>query len=226
MKSQIKTLTAWLIMGVFILMNTISLEASPSLVNIGVGTRGNIVVINARLLDGFTTSIEEAIESGVPITFTFETELRQVNNFWNDNLISSNTINHTIEYDSLKKVYRFTAIGKGIKRKIATRNKQKYQQMMLTLKNIPISSIRRLGFKEKYYVRIKASLDTNEFWFPFNHLFFFLPFDNFDGEWAESSPLSIDPDLAFAKDVKSGKDRSKNKTNFEGTKNVVRSFNK
>ncbi len=226
MESKTKILTAWLIMGVFILINAITVEASPSLVNIGVGTRGKIVVINARLLDGFTASIEEAIESGVPITFTFETELRQVNNFWNDSLISSNTINHTIEYDSLKKVYRFTALGKGIKRKIATRNKQKYQQMMLTLENIPISSIRRLDFKEKYYVRIKASLETNEFWFPFNHLFFFLPFDNFDGEWAESSPLSIDPDLAFAKDVKDNKDRSKNKTIFEGTKNVVRSFNK
>ena len=226
MESKTKILTAWLIIGVFTLMNAITLEASPSLVNIGVGTRDNIVVINARLLDGFTTSIEEAIESGVPITFTFETELRQVNNFWNDSLISSNTINHTIEYDSLKKVYRFTALGKGIKRKIATRNKQKYQQMMLTLKNIPISSIRRLGFKEKYYVRIKASLETNEFWFPFNHLFFFLPFDNFDGEWAESSPLSIDPDIAFAKRSKNDKDRSKNKISFEETKNVVRSFNK
>ena len=226
MKSKTKILTAWLILGIFFLMNTITLEASPSLVNIGVGTRGKIVVINARLLDGFTTSIEEAIESGVPITFTFETELRQVNNFWNDSLISSNTINHTIEYDSLKKVYRFTALGKGVKRKIATRNKQKYQQMMLTLKNIPISSIRRLGFKEKYYVRIKASLETNEFWFPFNHLFFFLPFDSFDGEWAESSPLSIDPDLAFAKDLKSDENKSKNKTSFEGTKSVVRSFNK
>ena len=131
MQSKTKILTTWLIMGLFILMNAITLEASPSLVNISVGTRGKIVVINARLLDGFTNSIEEAIESGVPITFTFETELRQVNNFWNDSLISSNTINHTIEYDSLKKVYRFTALGKGIKRKIATRNIQKYQQMML-----------------------------------------------------------------------------------------------
>ena len=226
MEYKAKTLVALIIMGSFILMNALTIEASPSLVNIGVGTRGHVVVINARLLEGFTPSIEEAIESGVPITFTFETELRQVNSFWNDSLISSNTINHTIEYDSLKKVYRFTALGKGIKQKIATRNKQRYQQMMLTLENIPISSVRRLNFKEKYYVRIKASLETNEFWFPFNHLLFFLPFDNFDGEWAESSPLSIDPDLAFAKDVKSDKDRSTNRTNFERTKNVVRSFNK
>jgi len=170
--------------------------------------------------------IEEAIESGVPITFTFEAELRQVNDFWNDTLISSNTINHTIKYDSLKKVYRFTEFGKGVKRKIATRNKQKYQQMMLTLDNIPISSARRLNFNEKYYVRIKASLETDRFWFPFNHLFFFLPFDSFDAAWAESSPLSIDPDLAFARDITRDKGRGKNKSTFGQTKDVVRSFNK
>ena len=226
MVSKSKNLATWIVMTVFILMNTFTVEAAPSLVNIGVGTKGKIVVINARLLEGFTDSIEEAIESGVPITFTFEAELRQVNDFWNDTLISSNTINHTIKYDSLKKVYRFTEFGKGVKRKIATRNKQKYQQMMLTLSNIPIASARRLASNEKYYVRIKANLETDSFWFPFNELLFFLPFNNFNSAWAESSPLSIDPDLDFAKTAKNNKIGSKNKRNFEGTNYVVRSFNK
>jgi hypothetical protein len=226
MISKLKTLSAWLVIMIIILMGVFTVEAAPSLVNIGVGTKGKIVVINARLLEGFTDSIEEAIESGVPITFTFEAELRQVNDFWQNTLISTNTISHTIKYDSLKKVYRFTELGKGVKRKIATRNKQKYQQMMLTLENIPISSARRLNFNEKYYVRIKASLEMDRFWFPFNHLFFFLPFDSFNAAWTESSPLSIDPDLAFARDNSSLKDRNKNKRIFGGTKHVVRSFNK
>jgi len=226
MISKLKILSAWLVIMIIILMGIFTVEAAPSLVNIGVGTKGKIVVINARLLEGFTDSIEEAIESGVPITFTFEAELRQVNDFWQNTLISTNTISHTIKYDSLKKVYRFTELGKGVKRKIATRNKQKYQQMMLTLDNIPISSARRLNFNEKYYVRIKANLEMDRFWFPFNHLFFFLPFDNFNAAWTESSPLSIDPDLAFARDNSSLKDRNKNKRIFGGTKHVVRSFNK
>ena len=226
MISKLKILSAWLVIMIIILMGVFTVEATPSLVNIGVGTKGKIVVINARLLEGFTDSIEEAIESGVPITFTFEAELRQVNDFWQNTLISTNTISHTIKYDSLKKVYRFTELGKGVKRKIATRNKQKYQQMMLTLDNIPISSARRLNFNEKYYVRIKASLEMDRFWFPFNHLFFFLPFDSFNAAWTESSPLSIDPDLAFARDNSSLKDGKKNKRIFGGTKHVVRSFNK
>ena len=142
-------------------------------------------MINARLVEGFTDDIEEAIEDGIPITFTFEAELRQANTLWNDTLISSNTIKHVIKYDSLKRVYRFTEIGKGVKRKIATRNKQKSQKMMLTLSNIPIASIRRLASNEKYYIRIKANLEADSFWFPFNELLFFLPFNNFNSAWAE-----------------------------------------
>ena len=98
--------------------------------------------------------------------------------------------------------------------------------MMLTLSNIPIASARRIASNEKYYVRIKANLETDSFWFPFSELFFFLPFNNFNSAWAESSPLSIDPDLDFVKTGRNNKKKNKNKINFEGTNHVVRSFNK
>jgi len=125
MASKHKHLALLTLMTVLLLMNELTVEAAPSLVNIGVGTNGKTVVINARLVEGFTKNIEDAIEDGIPITFTFEAELRQATSLWNDTLISSNTIKHLVKYDSLKRVYRFTELGKGVKRKIATRNKQK-----------------------------------------------------------------------------------------------------
>jgi hypothetical protein len=201
-------------------------EASPSLVNIGVGTKGKIVVMNARLVDGFNDSIMDAIENGIPISFTFTVELRQKNNLWNDTLVSSNTINHIIQYDSLKKVYRFSESGKGVKRKIITRNKERYQKLMLKLENIPIASIRRLTSNEKYYIRVKANLETDHMWFPFNHLFSYLPFNNFEASWAESSPLSINPNLVFSKNKLRKKPSRNNIKQFKEINPVVRSFNK
>ncbi|HIF02975.1 MAG TPA: DUF4390 domain-containing protein [Nitrospinaceae bacterium] len=226
MEIRLKNFTALIILTTHLLIGVLTVEATPSLVNIGVGTNKQTVVINARLVEGFTPDIEEAVENGIPLTFIFEAELRQANYLWNDTLISRNIIKHVIKYDSLKQVYRFTETGKGVKRKIATRNKQKSQKMMLTLSNIPIASARRIASNEKYYIRIKASLETDSFWFPFSELLFFLPFNNFNSAWAESSPLSIDPDLDFAKTGRNSKKRSKNKINFEGTNHVVRSFNK
>jgi len=225
MASKLKGLASLLVMTVLLHMSELIVEAAPSLVNIGVGTNGKTVVINARLVEGFTDDIEDAVEDGIPITFTFEAELRQANTLWNDTLISSNTIKHVMKYDSLKRVYRFTELGKGVKRKISTRNKQKSQKLMLTLSNIPIASTRRLDFNEKYYIRIKANLETDSFWFPFNELLFFLPFNNFNSAWAESSPLSIDPNIDATTTAKNNKVRKKNKRNLKGTNNIVRSFN-
>lgn len=218
--------TSLIAIVVWFTMTTVTLAASPSLVNIGVGTKGKIVVMNARLVDGFTDSISEAIENGVPMTFTFEIELRQENMMWNDTLVSSNIVKHKINYDSLKKVYRFSEMGKGVKRKVITRNKENYQKLMLTLNNIPIASTRRLDTTERYYVRVKADLETDRFWFPLNYLFFFLPFNNFDAAWAESSPLSIDPDMALVRGELGGDTQRQGKIESEGVNNVVRSFNK
>ena len=215
------------IIAVILLLGTnpVITEASPSLVNIGVGTKGKVVVMNARLVDGFNDSIMGAIENGIPISFTFLVELRQKNTFWNDTLVSSNTINHTIQYDSLKMVYRFSETGKRVKRKIITRNKENYQKLMLTLENIPIASTRRLTSNEKYYIRIKANLETDHMWFPFNHLFSFLPFNNLEATWAESSPLSINPDMAFSKNKLKNKTSRNNIKQLNKINPVVRSFN-
>ncbi len=207
-------------------LSAVAWAESPSLVNIGVGAKGKTVVMHARLVDGFTDSIQEAIESGVAMTFTYQIELREESAVLRDSLISSNTVHHTIKYDSLKKVYRFSEFGRGVKRRIITRNKENYQKMMLTLENIPIASIRRLDPSERYYIRVKADIETDRLWFPFNYLFFFLPFNDFNASWAESSPLSIDPDITLAREEFDGDTQRQSKKASKSVNSVVRSFNK
>ena len=194
---------------------------SPDVVNIGVGTNGKYLVMNARLVDGFTEKILEAIENGVPMGFTFEIELRKANTLWMDSLVSSNKVRHRVQFDSLKKAYRFSEFGKNVKRKIITRKESRYQKLMLTLKNIPIAPIYKLDPNEKYYVRVKADLETDRFWFPFNYIFFFVPFSAFETSWAQTSPLSIDPDLVLSKQASGS-----NKKRRAISKDLIRSFNK
>lgn len=194
---------------------------SPDVVNIGVGTNGKYLVMNARLVDGFTEKILEAIENGVPMGFTFEIELRKDNTLWVDSLVSSNKVRHRVQFDSLKKIYRFSESGKNVKRKIITRKESRYQKLMLTLKDIPIAPIYKLDPNEKYYVRVKADLETDRFWFPFNYIFFFVPFNAFETSWAQTSPLSIDPDLELSKQA-----GGSNKKRGAISRDVIRSFNK
>ena len=213
-----------IILACFLLsMGSVSsaLAESPDVVNIGVGTKGKYLVVNARLIDGFTETIKEAIKNGVPMGLTFEIELRQNNTAWVDSLISSNKIRHQVQYDSLKKIYRFSELGKNVKRKKITRKGSRYQKLMLTLKDIPIAPIYKLDPNEKYYVRVKADLETDRFWFPFNYIFFFVPFSEFETSWAQTSPLAFDPDLELL-----GKTKNTKKKINSTSKEVIRSFNK
>jgi hypothetical protein len=224
--SKIKRLNPTFILGLFLFVaapNSSAFADSPYIVNIGVATKGNYVVMNARLIDGFTEKISEAIESGVQMGFTFEIELRKNNTAWVDSLVSSNTIKHKIQFDLLKKTYQFSELGKNVRRKVTTHKISRYQKLMLTLKDIPIAPIFRLNPDEKYYVRVKADLETDRFWFPFNYIFFFVPFSDFDTSWAQTSPLSINPDLELSKQAadKKSKIRERNVS-----RDVIRSFNK
>ena len=219
--SKIKLLNAFFLLTILVFFKTSPVfGASPNIVNIGVSTKGKYVVMNARLIDGFTEKIMEAIESGVPMGFTFEIELRKENTAWVDSLVSSNTVRHKIQFDSLKKAYRFSEVGKKVRRKVITRKISRFKKLMLTLKDIPIVPIYRLDPNEKYYVRVKADLETDRFWFPFNYIFFFVPFSDFETSWAQTSPLSIDPDLELSKQTAKSRNR-------EGkvSRNVIRSFN-
>ena len=219
--SKIKLLNKVFLIGIFICINSSPVFAdSPNIVNIGVATKGKYVVMNARLIDGFTEKIMEAIESGVPMGFTFEIELRKENTAWVDSLISSNIVRHKIQFDSLKKAYRFSEMGKKVRRKVITRKTSRFKKLMLTLKDIPIAPIYRLDPEEKYYVRVKADLETDRFWFPFNYIFFFVPFSDFETSWAQSSPLSIDPDLELSKQTAKSRVRK-----GKASRNVIRSFN-
>ena len=224
--SKIKKLNSVFILSFFLLIPApipFAFADSPNIVNIGVATKGKYVVMNARLIDGFTEKITEAIESGVPMGFTFEIELRKENTAWVDSLVSSNTIRHKIQFDPLKKAYRFSEAGKNVRRKVITRKMSRYQKLMLTLKDIPIAPLFRLNPDEKYYVRVKADLETDRFWFPFNYIFFFVPFSDFETSWAQTSPLSIDPDLELSKQAADKKSR---KRKGKVTRDVIRSFNK
>ena len=155
----------------FILLGTLPLSSAfaenPAIVNISVANTGNIVTMDATLVDGFNNSMIEAVESGIPITFTYKVELRKIVPLWLDSLVATATVNNTVQYDTLNKAYSFSSIGKNIKRKVITRDKTLYQKLMLRLENLPIASTHKLSMSDKYYIRVKASLETDRFWFPF-----------------------------------------------------------
>jgi hypothetical protein len=171
--------------------------ATPTISKISLNTEKEIVTLDAELIDAFNEKVKEAIESGVAMTFTYEIELLKQSSGFGDEVVSKNKVAHTIQYDTLKKVYQFSSQGKNVSRKVTTKDMEKYQQLMLTLKDIPIAHIFKLDPEEKYYARVKAEMEAEGLWFPFNYLLFFVPFNEFETSWTQSTPLTVKMDPAF-----------------------------
>ncbi len=197
--------------------------AKPTISKISLNTGKELITLDAELIDAFNEKIREAIEGGVAMTFTYEVELLKQSSVFGDEVVSQNKVIHTVQFDTLKKVYQFSSQGKNVNRKVSTKSREKYQELMLTLKDIPIAHVFKLDPEEKYYARVKAEMEADGLWFPFNYLLFFVPFDEFETPWTQSTPLTIKMDPAFG--MEASQNKSKSAIPSKGVANGVRSFN-
>jgi len=197
--------------------------AKPNISKVNLNSEKKLITLDAELIDAFNEKMKEAIESGVPMTFTYEVEFLKHSSVFGDEVISENKVTHTVQYDTLKKVYQFSSQGKNVNRKVATKSMEKYQELMLTLKDIPVAHVFKLDPEEKYYARVKAEMEAEGLWFPFNYLLFFIPFDEFETSWTQSTPLTLKMDPAFG--VDSSQKKSKPAISAKGVANGIRSFN-
>lgn len=197
--------------------------AKPAISKVIVHSEKELITLDAELVDAFSEKIMEAIESGVAMTFTYEIQLRKRASVFGDEVVSSNKVTQTVQFDTLRKVYQFTSQGKNVNRRISTKSNERYQQLMLTLKDIPIAHVYKLDPEEQYYVRVKAEMEADGLWFPFNYLLFFVPFDEFETSWTQSTLLTLEMDPAF--DVEVSRKKSQPAIPAKGVADGIRSFN-
>lgn len=197
--------------------------ADPTISKVSLNTGNKLITLDAELVDAFNAKIKEAIESGVVMTFTYDIELLKQSSGFSDDVVSKNRVTHTVQFDTLKKVYQFSSQGRSVSRKISTKSLEKYQKLMLTLKDIPIAHTYKLDPEEKYYARVKAEMEADGLWFPFNYILFFVPFNEFETSWAQSTPLTIQMDPAFG--VEASQKKSKPAIPSNGVADGIRSFN-
>lgn len=200
-------------------------DDDPGIVNIGVKASSRLVLVDALLVDAFNESTMEAVESGVPISFTYMLELIQKVDILPDKTVSRNTVVNTVQHDSLKGIFTFTSKGKGVDRKVVTKKPERFQELMQTLHDVPLAPVHKLDPKVQYVVRVRAELEADGFGFPFNYLLFFVPFNEFETDWAESSPLVLDPNLTFSVETEEEEKDAAEKPESTEMKAVVRSFN-
>ncbi|MFQ5900608.1 MAG: DUF4390 domain-containing protein [Thermodesulfobacteriota bacterium] len=140
--------------------------------------------ISFSLKDGFSEDIENAMLSGIPVTFTFFIEIYKNKNLWPDEMLTSLVFKHVSKYDTLKEEFEIFQ-EENPQNYIYLKELDKVKEVMTIGKDIPVIPIFILSGDGSYRLRIKAEMDTIKRPFPLNYLLFFTSFWDFETPWLE-----------------------------------------
>ena len=105
----IKVIRPWALILYLLTFGLSPAHAEPGMTDITVDANENFLILNASLTDAFSEKLMEVVESGVPLTFTYQIELLKHVSILADDVISTNEVTNTVHYDTLKKVFVFTS---------------------------------------------------------------------------------------------------------------------
>lgn len=147
----------------------------PSIQDVEViGKHGRLLVF-ASLNDAFTPEVFEALHSGVTTRFTYEITLIRDRKIIYDIEMARHTLVHQVKYDALKKAYSFSAQN-GTDEKIekVTKIRKEMMDWMAEINGHAMAQIEKLNPGSRYYIQVRATLNSVDFAFPFNYMLAFL----------------------------------------------------
>jgi hypothetical protein len=134
-------------------------------------------------VDGaFHESMEKAINSGVPTTFSFFVNLYSVRKLWADENIVSIKITHTIKYNSLKKEYSVVRSWES-DRDFVTLDYAEAKRRMSEINGLKIISLALLEKGKRYQIRAKAQLNKVKLPLYLHYVLFFVSLWDFETDW-------------------------------------------
>lgn len=105
-------------------------------------------------------SVEEALSNGIAMTFILEVELRQEDTLWLDSTLGKFKREFKVKYHGLSKQYVMVEMGGNIERSFPDLYSAFYYQKRL--RNVAIATIDSLNLDQKYYIRARARLVSEQ----------------------------------------------------------------
>lgn len=152
--------------------------------NLRVGNDQKNLFISFDLKDGFTEDIQEAVLSGIPITFSFYIEIYKKRTFWPDKKVTSLKFSRHSKYDPLKDEFEIFREENSTDY-LYLKDVNEVKKVMTSADKIPIAPLFLFSKDENYRIRVKAELDTIDLPFPLNYLLFFVSFWDYETPWLE-----------------------------------------
>ena len=149
----------------------------------GVNLDRGIVELSFRVADCFTPELEEAVASGVPVTFRFRITLEKPGfpPLFKGNIVET-VLEHTIKYDHIRKQYR-VSLSEQPEKTLETGDPVAAGKWMSRVERYPVIALKRLEKGKPHLLMVKAEL--SKFRLPLNlsYIFFFTSLWDFETEW-------------------------------------------
>jgi hypothetical protein len=182
MKKIIVWLTAIYLMSALPIAQGAALAEEPRLDNIIVTNTRDDLLLYLTAKNAFPNKIIEAIQSGVPTTFTFYVNLYRVRGLWPDKQVRDIKLSHTVKYDTLKNEYIITRSWEG-NRPLKVKTIKEAKRLMSEVDSLPIVPLNKLNKGTQYQIRVKAELDRMTLRFYLHYVLFFLSFWDVETDW-------------------------------------------
>jgi hypothetical protein len=178
-----KQLTAFLVVGILLfVVHGSALAKDAKLTNIIVTNTRDDLLIYLTVEGAFTPKMEDAINRGVPTSFSFFIDLYRTRTMWFDKALADLTVTHTIKYNSLKNEYTVTrswdSNGPVVVQSLDTAKK-----LMSEIDSLKVIPLHRLEKGKHYQIQAKAKLSRITLPYYLHYVLFFLSLWDFETDW-------------------------------------------
>jgi hypothetical protein len=119
--------------------------------------RDGRVWLSFGVKDGLTPELRQAVLSGLPVTFTYDVDLRRGVAFWPDRVLNAVTIAMTVTFDTLTRRHSLARTVDGrIEATKSTEDEAEVRRWLTGLDAAPLFPTSHLEPNTEYYVRVRA----------------------------------------------------------------------
>ena len=143
----------------------------PPEVHVTTVARDGRVNVSCAVSGGLTPDMEQALQSGLTTTFTYDVDLRRSVSVWFDRGIAVATVTASAQFDTLTGRYQVSRSVDGrIEDSRVSEDKADVAKFMTSFDRLPLFSTAELDANVEYVVRVRlrARPRVNWFFWPFN----------------------------------------------------------
>jgi hypothetical protein len=127
--------------------------------------RDGHVLVSFELTDAFSADVRDAIQSGLPTTFSYDLELRRGTALF-DRTVASVTVEASVRFDNLTRRYQISRAFDGrVEDARPTEDQDAVRRWLTHFDQVPLSTTSALEVNGEYYIRVRAHTRPRNTWF-------------------------------------------------------------